>query len=311
MSEVLVYYKIDEDAAKRAKLANSYFDYVPGSATAAYRSEVDKAIEIAEKQKKRVSVEYHPKIDRLLDDYARKLAENRNKSYRIDASVPSVLVAGGSNFPVRAKQKQNARRDTNMREYEEIQKILDKISSVGMGGIMSDDPNAIEKLKIKLAELEQKQEKMRNVNAYYRKHKTVIGCEDLTVESAEWLEKAMKEPNTLTDQPYPKWALTNNSANIRRIKTRIETLEKEAERAAGNPEEITGNGYTLRENSEIGRIQFVFDGKPVASVRDLLKSWGFRWSPREGAWQRMLNDNGRYAAEQLMKKLNEMEVVLE
>lgn len=37
------YYPINEEAARRAKNANSFSDYVPGSATAAYREMVDRA----------------------------------------------------------------------------------------------------------------------------------------------------------------------------------------------------------------------------------------------------------------------------
>ena len=57
------YYEIDEAAARRAKEANSFYSYVEGSATAAYRREVDRAAEIAERQKSRVSPEYHDRID--------------------------------------------------------------------------------------------------------------------------------------------------------------------------------------------------------------------------------------------------------
>ena len=46
---------------------NSYHDYKPGSATVAYRQEVDQAAAIAEAQKARVDPMYHEKIDRLLD----------------------------------------------------------------------------------------------------------------------------------------------------------------------------------------------------------------------------------------------------
>ena len=49
---------------------------------------------------------YHEKIDSLLDTYARKLAANMNHRFAIDARVPSILIAGGSNFPVRQKEKQ-------------------------------------------------------------------------------------------------------------------------------------------------------------------------------------------------------------
>ena len=38
-------------------------------------------------------------------------------------------------------------------------------------------------------------------------------------------------------------------------------------------------------NEEINRVQIIFDAKPDEAVRRELKSWGFRWSPREGAWQ--------------------------
>ncbi len=79
MSTTPTYYPISEDAARRAKEANSFRAYVEGSATAEYRVMVDRAAEIAEVQKQRVGTEYHEKIDALLDKYARKLAENMNK----------------------------------------------------------------------------------------------------------------------------------------------------------------------------------------------------------------------------------------
>lgn len=55
------YYTINEAAAKRAKQANSWSDYVEGSATASYRSMVDEAVELAERQKARVDSSYHDK----------------------------------------------------------------------------------------------------------------------------------------------------------------------------------------------------------------------------------------------------------
>ena len=286
--ENVKYYTIREDAARRAKNANSYFDYVEGSATAEYRRLVDNAAAIAESQKERVGTEYHEKIDRLLDAYARKLADNLNRRYEIDARVPSILITGGSNFPVRAKEKQNAARDTNEREYMEIQGILDKIKSTGLGGVMSDDPDAMLKLQLKLEGLERLQEHMKEINAYYRKHKTLDGCPD-------------RRPDEFG--PFPSWALSNNNANIRRIRGRIEQLQKETERAAENIGPKQGDGFILKENHEIGRIQFLFDGKPDEKIREILKSRGFRWAPSEGAWQRMLNDHGRYAAERAIEEM--------
>ena len=144
------YYPINEGAARRAKEMNSFSDYKEGSATAEYRAMVDKAAAIAEQQKSRVDPMYHEKIDHLLDTYARKLAENMNQGFVIDARVPSVLIAGPSNFPVGKKEKQNRARDSNIEEWRHIQGLLDKIRSTGMGGISADDPAAIEKLQKKL-----------------------------------------------------------------------------------------------------------------------------------------------------------------
>ena len=298
------YYPINEDAAKRAKDAYSYFDYVPGSATTSYRVMVDEAAVIAARQKDHVDPMYHDKIDGLLDRYARKLAEVINKGNEIDARVPSILIAGGSNFNVRAKEKQNAARDSNEARYTQVQGLLSKIKSVGMGGIMSDDKNAVEKLSAKLAGLEAMQDKMKAVNAYYRKHKTLVGCPELTEEARLRLESGMS--GSVHDAPYPSWALSNNNANIRRIKDRLAELEKEAQRAAENADAgpVEGDGYKLVENTELGRIQFIFEGKPDESTRALLKANGFKWAPSQGAWQRMLNDHGRYAAQKVRDELD-------
>lgn len=298
------YYPINEDAAKRAKDANSYFDYVPGSATTSYRVMVDEAAVIAARQKDKVDPMYHDKIDGLLDRYARELAEVINKGNEIDARVPSILIAGGSNFNVRAKEKQNAARDSNEARYAQVQGLLSKIKSVGTGGIMSDDKNAVEKLSAKLAGLEAMQTKMKAVNAYYRKHKTLVGCPELTEEARLRLESGMS--GSVHDAPYPSWALSNNNANIRRIKDRLVKLEKEAQRAAENADAgpVEGDGYKLVENTELGRIQFIFEGKPDESTRVLLKANGFKWSPSQGAWQRMLNDHGRYAAQKVRDELD-------
>ena len=151
------YYPINEGAARRAKEMNSFSDYKEGSATAEYRAMVDKAAAIAEQQKSRVDPMYHEKIDHLLDTYARKLAENMNQGFAIDARVPSVMIAGPANFPVGKKEKQNRARDSNMEEWRYIQGLLDKIRSTGMGGISADDPAAIEKLQKKLDGLERSQ----------------------------------------------------------------------------------------------------------------------------------------------------------
>ena len=288
------YYPINEAAARRAKEMNSYSDYKPGSATAEYRSYVEEAVQLAERQKSRVDPMYHEKIDSLLDTYARKLAANMNKGFEIDARVPSILIAGGSNFPVRKKEKQNAARDTNYREWQDIQGLLDKIRSTGMGGISADDPQAVQKLEKKLAGLEKAQETMKAVNAYYRKHKTLDGCPHLSAESIEKMKADMASQWHIEDKPYPTWALSNNSAEIRRVKERIKSLSQQREIGYVGWE---FEGGKVEANAEANRLQILFEEKPDAATREELKSNGFRWSPKAEAWQRQLTDNAYRSAD--------------
>ena len=290
------YYSINEGAARRAKEANSFSDYKPGSATAEYRHYVDNAFELAQAQKKRVDPMYHEKIDSLLDTYARKLAANMNHSFSIDARVPSILIAGGSNFPVRQKEKQNAARDSNMREWQYIQGLLDKIRSTGMGGIRQDDPQAIPKLQKKLDGLEKAQETMKAVNAYYRKHGTLDGCPHLSPDNIENLKADMASSWHYEKKPFQSWELSNNNAEIRRVRQRIESLTRAKETVYVGWE---FDGGHVEANREQGRLQVFFEDKPDADARQQLKEHGFRWAPSVGAWQRLLNGNAYYAADRI------------
>ena len=291
------YYPINEETARLAKQAKSFFDYVPGSATASYQRMVDNATEIAEAQKEKVDPMYHEKIDELLDTYARRLAENLNKQNSIDTRCPSVMVAGGSNFPVGKKQKQNAAMDKAMEEYQEIQGILHKIKSVGMGGISADDPQAVEKLRKKLAGLEEMQATMKAVNAYYRKHKTLDGCTLLSAEQIEKLKVAMSRSWRADPKPFESYALSNNNATIRATRARIEELEKRQTEPA--PEGWTFDGGEVVINTELNRLQIVFDERPDYGLKEELKSYGFRWAPSQSAWQRQLTENAINAAKKI------------
>lgn len=294
----MTYYPINEDAARRAKNMNSFSDYKEGSATASYRKAVDEAAALAERQKARVDPMYHEKIDRLLDLYARKLAENMNAGFSIDARCPSILISGGSNFPVRKKEKQNAARDRNMEEWRRIQGLLDKIKSVGTGGISSDDPQALAKLEAKLAKLEKHQELMKAANAAIRmkdKEKGDKRLAELGYTPEEIAE--LRAPDFAGRIGYPAYALQNNNANIRRIRERVEELKKRQAEPAPEGWEFDGGRVVVNTNEN--RLQIIFDGKPDADLRAELKSEGFRWAPSQGAWQRQLTDNAFRAARRI------------
>ncbi|MBU2816259.1 hypothetical protein HF282_01955, partial [Acidithiobacillus ferrooxidans] len=108
-------------------------------------------------------------------------------------------------------------------------------------------------------------------------------------------------PDVMGTVGFASYSLSNNNANIRRLEERIQVLEKAQ---ALEDRETPYAWGTIRENKEINRIQFRFDGKPDEAVRDLMKSSGFRWAPSEGAWQRQWTGNAVYAARDVIKKLD-------
>ena len=170
-----------------------------------------------------------------------------------------------------------------------------------------NDEKAIEKLELKIERLTEEQEMMKVVNAYYRKNKTLDGCPVITEEQIEETKAEMSSWN-LTDSPYPSWSLSNNNANIRRLKERLDKLKavKEVGTKEHSDDEVGIEGLKVVENTEAMRIQLIFDGKPDEETRNILKSCGFKWSPRFTAWQRVLNENGKYAAHKVIEKLKDV-----
>lgn len=283
--------------ARRANQMMGTINYEYGDATAKYRRMVDEAVEIAEKQKKKVDSIHHERIDRLLDTYARKLAENLNEGYEIGTRCPSIAVSGRANFPVNKKNKQNAAEKRNWEEFKKIQGILHTIRGVGMAGISSDDPQAIQKLEAKQATLEQAHETMKAVNAYYRKYKTLDGCPYLKESELKRIEKEMRRSGRTDDKPFATYTLTNSRNNIKQVQQRIAELKKWKTQTP--PEGWKFDGGEVVMNVAENRLQVLFHEKPSDEMRSELKHHGFRWAPSQGAWQRKLTNNAIYEAKHM------------
>lgn len=302
------YASISEATAEAAKQAYSFSDYVKGSATASYRSEVDKCYEVA-----CWAVERRPKeeerIQRLFDRFVVGLANNINADNRNTASCPSVMIAGGSNFPVHKKEKQNRRADKLAGEYNYIMQIPDKIRSIGLNTtIYSDEDDAIEQLEMKAEKCRKVLESMKAKNAYYRKHGTMRGYEGLTDEDADKFDKEIASRCTAERKPFLGYELTSVREKMKAAEKRAEELRSIKTKAEKQDENSYPDvdGVEVVENADVMRIQLIFDGKPSEDIRNVLKSFGFRWSPSNGAWQRQLTDNGKRAAKEVLAKIKSL-----
>ncbi len=162
--------------------------------------------------------------------------------------------------------------------------------------IKSDDPQAIEKLTAKLEKCQQQQEFMKDVNKYYKKNGTLKGYPDISDEEAIKLDAQIKSNYSWAQQPYLSYYLQNNNQEINRLKKRIDELKRNKEVGFVGWE---FNGGKAVANQELNRLQLLFDEKPSEEQRSELKYNGFRWSPKNQAWQRQLNDNAIYAASRI------------
>lgn len=246
---------------------------------------------------------------RLLDraDKLEKIAAARYKAARaIGDHIPfgqPILVGHHSEGRHRRDLK---RIDDNMRKSFEAQKAAERARGlahgIGSNGISSDDPDAPEKIKEKIASLENLQTKMRIANKLLRKGDDA-GLMAMGYTEAQIVNlKTPQWGNGRGPIGFPPYALSNNNANIRRYKERLAQVERLAEREY--KETPMGNsGVTMVENVEINRLQLKFPGKPEAEVRTKLKRSGFRWSPTEGAWQRQLSNGAKYAAQEIVNGL--------
>lgn len=296
----VTYYQINEQTARAANDVNSMRDYREGSATAEYRAYVDKASALVESKKSIVSPFYHDKLDYLLDTYSRRLANYYNDYYRNEASCPSVLISGASNFPVRKKEKQNSRRDTLMHEFNDIQGILDKIKSIGTGADDLTDPHAREMLTDQLQRMQAQLDDCKSMNAYYRKHKTMQGFPGMSDDSASKMDEQIRNAYSWEQKPYPDYELTSIRGKIKRLQARLDELDK-LQAAAEQPAETEDFiGGQIVRNAELNRLQIIFDEVPDTDTRNELKSNGFRWSPTNRAWQRQLTDNAERAARHIL-----------
>jgi hypothetical protein len=204
------------------------------------------------------------------------------------------------------------------RSVEESARARDlaaRAASVGTGGISSDDPDAVDKLAEKIAEAELSQAFMRDANKVVRAfYKLGLREAAATADWSRYLEKlralsggakvselaaaAMLKPDCVGRIGFADYQLSNNGANIKRMKDRLEILKRNQTRET-KAREV--NGVQVIENADENRLQLVFPGKPDQRTRDQLKAHGFRWSPMAGAWQRQLNNAARYAAECVLR----------
>ncbi|MCS4309468.1 hypothetical protein M2404_003840 [Rheinheimera pacifica] len=177
------------------------------------------------------------------------------------------------------------------------EELASRAASVGTAGIASDDPEALQKLKEKLASLQKSQDLMKKANALIRQGKT---------EQLPGLGLSKANIDALLTPQYGRvgfasYQLTNNNAEINRLKKRIESLTRIH---ASEPMQYESEAFDL--NVAEGRLRFKFhNGKPSEEARKILgKRYAFKFSRTSEEWVRKVTPNAIADTRRAIKDLN-------
>lgn len=244
------------------------------------------------------------------EDKARAATASANATHQRARDMASVIPFGqpilvGHHSEQRDRRYRDKIHTTYGKAFEQFDKAdhyQEKAQAVGKGGIASDDPEALTKLKTKLASCQQAQERMKAANRALRKN------DDQALAAQGFNEQQiadLKKPDFAGRAGFPDYALTNNNAEIRRLKDRIKELE-----TLYNREPVSFENDDFMATVDEGRILFDFKGgKPSEAARRVMKSGGFRFSRYRGMWTRKATHTALNHAQLLIDELTQLDSI--
>ncbi len=235
------------------------------------------------------------------ESYANKLRAYLSAHGR----VASAFITGPAKFPVAANEKRmrsaDKRLDEAMAFYERGVKRLKKLAK---GPVDNSTQAQLTQAKSKLAQREKAQEQMKAANKVLRSKKLKdsekraqlldIGLTDKQID-------ALNKPDFAGRTGFKTFELSNNNAEIRRLRQRVDALESQsaAAKSTGGSESVAFEDGHIELDHAAGVLRIKHDEKPPQETIRALKGKGFRWSPKNQAWQRKLTPSARYDAEDI------------
>lgn len=220
------------------------------------------------------------KIDELCQQYGVDSQKLKDKHFRLaldylyaESRCLSWAITGPARFPVKTQEKRQATCEDKLNRLvyfeDNIEKYLKKITRQAE---TQDDKKA--KWLKQIEDLKARQEMMKDVNKLIRQGKK---------DEAEKKYNITLEKNWFGNYGFESFELRNNLVNIKRLEDQVKTIDCCREKSGLNFEFAGGK---VEYDAEEIRYNIFFDEKPDEIMRIKLKSHGFKWSPRRGAWTR-------------------------
>jgi hypothetical protein len=207
----------------------------------------------------------------------------------------SSMVAGSSNFPLARMAKAGNVADRRTHEVIEYRKSavlgLMRVLTPEKGPIRTSDADAGTRIESKAHRLEVQQELMKAANKAIRANEKrgpeaqVMALVTLGLEKS--VAQKLLQPDFAGRIGFPSYMITNNGAEIRRLKAREESVKEAASQPTRSEE--GSSGVRLEDSPPENRVRLFFGGKPSPEVIASLKQNGFRWAPSLGCWSAYRN----------------------
>lgn len=273
--------------------------------------------------RKKANSNFNEKLE-AKKEYYEEMAEKKeklsNQLFKEAKSMASVIPFGqpilvGHHSEKRDRNYRNKisnKFDKSFDESNKAEYYSEKAQSIGTGGIQSDDPEAIIKLKNKINKLKENVSYAKEINKELRKCKTLENAIEhfKNIEDKKkglFVVKHLVQRESFYACPPQEisayyFSTTSDTQEIRRLESRLNWMIKEEEREVINFEI---NNIEVKE--EDGRINVYFPFKPDEDIRAKLKTYplSMKWSRFNSCWTRKKTESvGRYFFENLKNLLN-------
>lgn len=295
------------DPERRAKMEVEYFK-------AEVQSVYDELKEYA------TTPEQKKQLNEEMVKFQKKYAEKYNDILATRGRMLSPMITGPANFPVSRNKK-------TISSYENKVHAKDKFRDKVVGGIKrrwrkeNIESAGGERVILERDLKDARNEHNRMIEANKITRKKIPDSEKITLlkdlgftdkDIADSIPKTVAKKGGKFDKEKIstggfEWAkgtisdikfnVAGSKADIKRMEGRLWVIDKRKATPTGSNK---FSGGEIVDNNEADRVQILFDDKPDDTMRGKLKGEGWRWSPRNSAWQRKRTDAAMRSAKRIV-----------
>jgi hypothetical protein len=252
--------------------------------------------------------EFNAKRESKISKYKELAEKNINLANSFEKKAKSIQSAIPLGQPILVGHHSERRHRNDLKRIDNTyQKCFDSLNKAkyykqkalntqSNNAVFIDDPDAQNKLIEQISADTKLLEEYKTIRKSFKKTK------DFSV-IPEHLKEHCKTYLRCNGEPVPSYAITNLSANIKRLQTRLKTISK-ANTLDGLHEKHALGEILLSD----GYWKIVFPSIPPPELRQKLKSYpiSLKYSPTQKAWIRKFSDStGQYFKTELVKVLSD------